>query len=227
MKGNIAVITLMVSLALLLTFVIIIGLQSKSGWRQRGRSMDALLALDGIKLRNTPKSGLLTGAIDKFECLSKLNVDTKRKLMRFRDDRCFSFPLNNEKTGDADVVFDFCTPFMTKYVIAKSTTECGQDGYWVYDPRGCMRQFTPMKNEKRLKEFMKRPAIGFSNSTPLDKYDLRLVFFSDTCEVDEQQQELLCGMTKKGQSLAYRLTPSLIPFGPYEGKFESIACHDP
>ena len=217
MKGNIAVI--MVSMVLLLTLLLF-------GWSLRQRSTYAPIAFDDVKLRNKANSGLLTTAFDENKCVSQLNADSKKKLDIFGGQGCFLFPLNNEKMGDADVMSDFCTPFMKKYVIAKPANECKQDGYWVYDPIGCMRQFVPIKNEKDLKALMDNPTIWFSKSRPVGKDDLRLVFFSDSCNVNEEEQELLYALSKKGQKFAYRHTPGRMAFGLYDGNFASIACRN-
>ena len=109
------------------------------------------MAFDDVKLiRNKAKSGLLTTALafDENKCLSQLN--SKKKLDIFGDQGCFLFPLNNEDTKVADVMSDFRTPFMKNYVIAKPANECEKDGYWVYDPIGCTRQFVHIKNEKEI-----------------------------------------------------------------------------
>ena len=221
-------------MSFLLTFVVMISLHQRYGWKPKEiLNGTAIIQLgfdhENIKLRKSEtneksKSLFKDRPLDKYKCLSQLNVNIKAKMMYFPFRRCVSYPLKDDKTGKRRATLDFCSPFHTKFLIAASAIKCEQNGYWVYDQNGCMRQFTSMKNEKELKAFMKRPGIGFSKSTPLDKYDHRLVFFSDTCEIDEQNQRLNCGLFRKGQNFAYRLTPNLIPYGPYDFDFASIAC---
>ena len=72
---------------------------------------------------------------------------------------------------------------------------------------------------------MDNPTIWFPKSRPAGKDDPRLVFFSDSCNFNEEQ-DLLFALSKKGQKFAYRHTPGRVAFGPYDGNFASIACRD-
>lgn len=229
---------LVMFVSFLLTFVvmIMIGLHQNYTWKSNDKPNDTALAFGDHKLRNQPQKTEVTVPdlkhepyFDKYKCLSQLKFDVKAKIMMDPHERCLPYPLRDDKTGNTMATLVFCAPFLTKYVIAKSATECEHDGYWVYNPRGCMRQFVPAMNEQALKVFMRKPGIGFSKSRPVGRGDSRLVFFSDTCTVDEQKQKLNCRLVRQGddQGLSYPLTPNLIPYGPYDVDFAAIACRDP
>ena len=178
-------------------------------------------ALERIKLKSIPifqEPKNEASAFDKYKCLSQLNVDEKPKMRAHWDKQCSSFPLKDEVTGMKKATFDFCTPFLAKYVIAERANECGQDGYWISDPRGCMRQFAPAIDEDYLKGFM--VFVGFSESRPAGKGDSNLVFFSDTCKMNKETKKLDCGLRRKDDSiqLSFHLTPNLIPYPLYDVK---------
>ena len=207
-------------LSFLLTLVVMIGLHQRSRWRPKSNQWTKRTQANAKS-----KSMHKNRQFNKIKCLSRLNVDVKAKIMFLPHRRCRSYSLPHAKTAKGlEALLDFCVPYHTKIVIAKPANECGQNGYWVYDQRGCMRQFKPAKNEKELTAFMKRPGIGFSKSRQVGTDDLRLVFLSDTCEVDARHQRLNCGLMRRGQSFTYRLTPNLIPYGPYDRNFASTAC---
>ena len=162
---------------------------------------------------------------DKEKCLKQLNANAKKgkcHKLSLRDD-------SNDEPGNIKGLFDFCIPpFTTKYLTAEWGRACGKNQFWIRDRTGCLKTLVPVSNEKILQNVMK--AVGFSQFVPFVLVQkgralrYRLVFFSDSCEVDKKRKILECEMDEKGDVDIYHLAPQLNELIPHPLYVKHAGC---